>query len=276
MGFLGNSISLARASWQVLKADRELLLLPVISLGATGATVGLFLYPILATGFDQDGILLLVGMYFVLAYITIFFNAALISAAHERLQGGDPTVGSALRGAASRAGRILPWALISALVSAILRTIEERAGWLGKIVVGLLGMAWSVVTFLVLPIIVIEGKGATEAIKGSINLFRRTWGENLSAQVGLSLIGFLASLPAVLIIVVGIMSGVGPATVAVSILGGLWILLVIVVMAALSGIFQTALYHFAVSGQSPSGFFDEGAMADAFGPKRRWFGKQKP
>ncbi len=273
MGRFGNSLALAKASWQVLRADRELLLLPVISMAATAVTVALFVYPMLATGFDEDSILLLVSMYFVLAYITIFFNAALISAAHERLQGGDPTVRSALRGAASRAGKILPWALISALVSIILRTIAERTGWVGRIVVGLLGMAWSVVTFLVLPIIVIEGKGATGAIKDSIRRFRRTWGENLTAQVGLGLVGFLASLPAMVLIALGFVSGNWSAVVAVSVLGGLWIVAVVVVMSALSGIFQTALYHFATDGQSPAGYFDDRVMGEAFAPRRGRFNR---
>ena len=267
MGRLGNSIALAKASWQVLKADKELLLLPVISMAATAVTLALFFIPMAIGGFDGANFLLLVVMYFILAYITIFFNAALVSAAHERLTGGDPTVGSALRGAASRAGRILPWALISAVVSAILKTIEERAGMLGSIVIRMVGMAWTVVTFLVLPIIVIEGKGAGEAIKGSVSLFRRTWGENLGAQVGLGIVGFIASLPGVALIVLGVMSGGGAATGVAIGLGALWMLVVIVVMSALSGIFQTALYHFAVDSQAPQEYFDNRTMHEAFRPK---------
>ena len=107
-------MALAKASWEVLKADKELMLLPVISTAAAVITVATFFVPLLAVDADGASFLVLVALYFVLAYITIFFNSALISAAHERLEGGDPTVGSALRGAASRAGRILPWALISA------------------------------------------------------------------------------------------------------------------------------------------------------------------
>ena len=91
-----------------------------------------------------------------------------------------------------RAGKILPWAIISATVSMILRAIEERAGFVGQIVAAIAGMAWAVVTFLVLPIIVIEGVGVRDAIKKSGNLFKRTWGENLAAQIGFSLIGFVA------------------------------------------------------------------------------------
>ena len=133
----------------------------------------------------------------VLADSTIVFNAALGSAAHERLCGGDPTIGSAIRGAASRAGKILPWAIVSATVSIILRAIENRVGFVGRIVAAFAGMAWTVVTFLVLPIIVIEDMSVKDAIKKSGNLFKHNWGENLAAQFGFGLIGFIAILPAI-------------------------------------------------------------------------------
>ncbi len=272
MGRLQNSIALAKASWQILRADKELLLLPVMSGIATILVAASFILPMLSrTGITEEfvtggNILYLALMYFVLAYITIFFNAALVSAAHERLEGGDPTLRSALAGAASRAGRIIGWALISAVVSIIIRAIEERAGFLGRIVIGLVGMAWSVVTFLVLPIIVIEGAGAGAAVKRSATLFRSTWGENLSAQVGLGIVGFLAMLPAVALMVLGALAG---ALSGVFIgVGVLWIVVVAVVIVALSGIFQTALYHFAVDGQAPSGYFDNQVMADAFRTRR--------
>ena len=269
MGRIRNSYALFKASWQVLKADRELVMLPIISMGATAVTLALFFIPMAAADFTGTSFLFLVLMYFVLAYITVFFNAALISAAHERLAGGDPTVGSALRGAASRAGRILPWALISAVVSAVLKTIKERAGTIGGFVVRMVGMAWSVVTFLVLPIIVIEGIGAVAAIKSSVTLFRRTWGENLAAQGGLGIVGFLAGLPGGALILLGSVYARGFAMGALIGLGALWMLAVIVVMSALSGIFQTALYHFAVDGHAPPGYFDSQTLSQAFGPRRR-------
>ena len=272
MGRIGNSIALAKASWEVLKADKELMLLPVISMVATVIAVATFFIPLLATDAGGASLLVLAALYFVLAYITIFFNAALISAAHERLEGGDPTVRSALAGAASRAGRILPWAIISAVVSVILKAIEERAGFLGSIVVSLVGMAWGVVTFLVLPIIVIEGMGAVAAVKRSVNLFRRTWGENLGAQVGLGLVGFLAAIPGVALILAGVGVG-GAGFLPLLALGVVWMVLVAVVMSALSGIFQTALYHFAAGGSAQSGYFDSRILNDAFRARRRRFGR---
>ena len=279
MSRIRNSLALARSSWAVLKADKELVLLPVISGIASLIVASSFILPIIladsayiggatigSIGGAPIGLLLL--MYFVLAYITIFFNAALISAANERLEGGDPTIGSAIRGAARRAGKILPWALLSAVVSVILRAIEERVGFVGKIVIALVGMAWTVVTFLVLPIIVVEGVGTGKALKKSGSLLRNTWGENLAGHAGLGIVGFLLILPSIVLVAAGIASvGTGAGGVAIG-LGVLWGIIVMVVMAALTGIYQTALYHFAVSGHVPSGYFDNTVMQSAFQTRR--------
>ena len=271
MSRIRNSLALARSSWAVLKADKELVLLPVISGIASLIVASSFILPIILPGSADIGgatIGLLLLMYFVLAYITIFFNAALISAANERLEGGDPTIGSAIRGAARRAGKILPWALLSAVVSVILRAIEERVGFVGKIVIAVVGMAWTVVTFLVLPIIVVEGIGTGKALKKSGSLVRNTWGENLAGHIGLGIVGFLLILPSIALVGAGIASvGTGVGGVAIG-LGVLWGIIVMVVMAALTGIYQTALYHFAVSGHVPSGYFDNTVMQSAFQTRR--------
>ena len=279
MSRISNSMSLARSSWEVIKADKELLLLPLISGGASLVIAASFVIPLFIAGgggaqLTGGRILGLIVMYFVLAYITIFFNAALISAAHERLGGGDPTIGSALRGAGRRAGKILPWAFVSAVVSMILRAIEERAGFIGQIVTALAGVAWAVVTFLVLPIIVIEGLGTGEAIKKSGSLLRSTWGENLAAQVGFGLLGFLLILPTAALVAIGAAGG-GAAGGAVIGLGVLWGIAAAVVLAALSAVYQTALYHFAVDGRAPSGYFDNSVMESAFQTRRTWRGRRR-
>ncbi|HEY5650838.1 MAG TPA: DUF6159 family protein [Acidimicrobiia bacterium] len=270
MARIRNSFELAKSSWRVIQADKELLVLPVISGVASLIVAASFLIPLVlagGVGGDTGSYIVLFLMYVALAYVTIFFNAALISATHERLGGGDPTLKSALAGALSRAGKILPWAIVSATVSIILRIIEERAGALGRVVAGLAGVAWAVVTFLVLPVVVIEGIGVTEAIKKSGEMFRRTWGENLAAQVGFALLGFVAVLPGILLIIAT--ATVGGGVLAVGIVAGvLWMIGVAVVLSAMSVVFQTALYHFAVDGAIPSTYFSNETMATAFAPKR--------
>jgi hypothetical protein len=272
MGRISNTIRMARSSWAVLKADKELLVLPAMSALATVIVAATFLLPLVGSGEDFEGgtgtYILVFVMYVVLAFVTIFFNAALVHAAHERLNGGDPTIGSALRGAMARAGRILPWAVVSATVSIILRAVEERAGLLGRIAVGIAGMAWSLVTFLVLPILVIENVGVGDAVRRSASLFRRTWGENVAAQIGFGLLGFVASLPAILLVVVVGQAGasVGIAALVVAVL---WVIAVALVLSTLNGIFQTALYHYAVDGHVSGAYFSDVEFSQAFRPKNR-------
>lgn len=274
MGRISRTLQLAGSSWRVLKADKELVLLPVMSLLATLAVAISFLWPIISSCTDNIGAeatcelagtdYVVVGIaYVALAFVTIFFNAALVHAANERMEGGDPTVGSALAGAVGRLHRIFPWALVSATVSIILRSLEERAGVLGRIVIGLAGIAWSLVTFLVIPVLVIEDVGVVDAVKRSGSMFKRTWGENVAAQIGFGLLGFLAALPGVLVIVLGFAAGGSAAVVAIAV-GVAWMLLSSLVVATLSGIFQTALYRYAAG--VPTGAFD-GDLAHAFAPK---------
>jgi hypothetical protein len=278
VGRFGKSLALAKSSWAILRSDRELILLPFFSFLATLAVGATFVLPILATshatganGSSQSSfgpvqyILGFVG-YVVLAYITIFFNAALVSAADERMRGGNPTLGSALRGATSRAGQILPWAIVSATVSLILRSLQERGGIFARIAAGFAGIAWSLVTFLVLPVLVIEGLTVGKAIKRSSELFKRTWGEQVIANAGIGLVGLaavIAGLPLLLLAA----TGIGVLTVIGIVAFAAWVALVLCVTTALTGVFQTALYHYAAN-DMPPGAFATAELESAFVPRR--------
>jgi hypothetical protein len=262
-------MQLARASWEVLKADKELIALPVLSLAATAVAAGSFLVPMMLVGradTDQNPAWVILPLafaaYLVLAYITIFFNAALVHAANQRLEGGDPTIGSALRGAGQRAGRLLPWALLSATVSALLRAAEERGGAIGKVVSGIAGIAWSLVTFLVIPVLVMEDVRVGDALRRSATLFRATWGENVAARVGFGLLGFLLMLPGMAAVAGAFALADTPNPFLIG-LGVLWILVVAMVLSALSGIFQTALYRHA-AGLPSTGAFATDDLRAAF------------
>lgn len=273
MGRIGRTIELAKASWRVLKADKELLLLPVLSFVATIVVAVSFLAPLLVN-LDETtvedpgavGYVLLFAAYLVLAFITIFFNAALVSAANERLEGGDPTVGSAIRGALLRLGGIFQWSLVSATVSLVLRAVQERGGTLGRIVGSIAGIAWSLVTFLVIPVLVIERVSVGDAIRRSSSLFKRTWGENVAAQVGFGLLGFVAILPAVLVVALGVAAGGAVAVLAIAI-AVVWALGVAMTLSALNGIFQTALYRYAAG--LDTGAFGTGTLQQAFAARHR-------
>ena len=103
----------------------------------------------------------------------------------KRLDGGNPTIGDGFAIANSRLANILGYAFIAATVGLILRAIQERVGFLGKIVVGLIGAGWSVATYLVVPVLVAREIGPIDAVKESASLLRRTWGENVIGQAGM-------------------------------------------------------------------------------------------
>lgn len=280
MSRFSNSVSLVRSSWSVLSHDKELLALPVISGVVTVIAMAPFAASAFLVGVSSSGtagmdpesvgpitwVFVFLG-YLVAAYITIFFQSALILAANERLSGGSPTLRTALAAALTRAGHILPWAILSATVSMVLKAVQERSGLLGRVIVGLVGMAWTLVTFLVLPILVIEGTGTKNALARSASAFKKTWGENVVGNAGIGLVSTLAVIAGLLVAAVigaaGVATGLTAVILVAVIAFVLWVLVVSVFSAALSGVFQTALYRFAVLGEEPHGFTND-QIAGAF------------
>ncbi|MDY0021408.1 DUF6159 family protein [Arenimonas caeni] len=273
---LSRSWHLVKASAGVLRSDKELLVFPVISAVASLVVAATFLLPMFGAGLLEGddvgpvtGVLLFL-FYLCQYFVIFFFNTALVGAAMIRLEGGDPTVADGLRIARSKFMAILGYAAIAATVGLILRSLQERAGFLGRIVVGLLGMAWTFATFLVVPILVSRDVGPIDALKESVTLLKRTWGENLAGNVGINLaFGLLTT--AVVILGIALVVGaamVGGATLAlvVAAFAVVAVAFVAVVQAALSGIYSAAVYRYAVDGQAPEGF-SGGELQDAFRQK---------
>jgi Family of unknown function (DUF6159) len=279
MGRFERSMNLAKASWVVLKGERELAWFPVLSMVTSLAVAGVFALGIWATIGKETGVdgqvshspnvatfLLIFCLYIALAFVQTYFLAGLCAGANERLQGRPTSVGTALAVANTRLHRILPWAVLSATVTIVMQAIENRAGILGRIVVSLLNFAWTVLTFLVVPVIVFEDLGAIDALKRSGTLLKQTWGENVIAQIGLGVLGFVVAIPAMLLFVLG--TAAGGVFIVVGIALGVIVLVVgSVILNALSGIYRTALYRYAVDGRVPDAF--AGAdLENAFGPRR--------
>jgi len=150
----------------------------------------------------------------------------------------------------------------------ILRLISERAGFVGQIIIGFLGLAWSILTFLVVPVLVVENVGPVTAIKRSSALLRKTWGEQLIGAGGIGLVFGL-------IVFVAILAGMGLTALLAAVSGYLAIVAVVVTVlavgaialigSALGGIYTASLYRYATSGEA--GAFGAEAMAAAFGQK---------
>lgn len=210
----------------------------------------------------------------------IFANSALVGAALIRLRGGDPTLGDGFGIATSHLASILGYAAIAATVGMILNFLSRGGGSEGKgnplaligvLASSLVGMAWSLATFLAVPVLVTEDLGPVEAIKRSSMLLKKTWGEQVVG--GLS-IGLVFGLLAIFAIILGafafvFVSGTSPsATIAIVVLLVLVLLGIGLISSTLSGIFSAAVYDYAVGGNAGE-FFREDLIKSAFRSRGR-------
>jgi hypothetical protein len=277
MGRIRRTFELAKSSWRVLQQDRELLVLPVLSFVVSA----MVLVPLLVVAFvytdgtttnaageesaDPAMIVIFVVAALAISVVGVFFNGALVAGAHQRFTGGDPTIGSALDKAARHLPGLIGWALLTATVGLILQALRERAGFLARFVINLVGAAWDVATFLVVPAVIIDDNGAIDGLKRSASLLRQTWGENIAARVGFGLLGLVLVIPGFAIGGLAVAVG-GPVLIAGILVAVVWIALVVVVMTALNAIFQTALYMYATTGSMPTGF-ETTDLRQTFGPR---------
>jgi Family of unknown function (DUF6159) len=263
------SWELMKASWDVLRKDKALLLFPLLSGVCCLIVLASFALPIAATGSwrnmpgrDTDvahkviyyGVIFL--FYFTNYFVITFFNVGIVACAVQTLRGEEAGVAYGFGQAMARIHLIVGWSLLSATVGLLLRLIAERSEKVGQIVADILGGAWSVMSFLVVPVLVVENKGPFAALKESTVLLKKTWGERLAASFGFGAIFILMALPGVALI---IFAGyafvslnnhpVGIAAAAVAVL--YWITLALI-SSALQSIFQAAIYLHTQSALVPA------------------------
>ena len=268
---IGHTIDLMKMSWRVLMLDRELIFFPVMSVAAMVLlAVAIFAGGLLggAFGLAEEGgegsggdLALGLLLAFGSSFIVIFFNAALVAAALERLRGGDPNVASGLKAASGHIPQILGWALITTVVTLILQALRDRGGIAGQVASMLGGIAWSLATFFVIPLLVAEGIGPIEAIRRSSSLLRDTWGRQIAASFGFGIVTIgaiiVAAIPGLLLALVHPLLGLA---VGIPLVGLAW-----ATVTSLEGIFKAALYDFAI-GKDPHGF-DRATLQNAYGPQ---------
>lgn len=257
------SWELAKASASVLHSDRELLVFPVISAACVLVVLATFLIPALALdvfkgGYSVGAALFAFAFYFCQYFVIVFCNCALVSAATIRLEGGDPTLADGLRAARARIGAIAGYAAIAATVGMLLNALKDRDNnFIVRLIGGTLGAAWTMATFLVVPVLVSENVGPLDAVKRSVAMFKRTWGESTAGMVGIGLAGGAAML-ALGAAGFGLAWLLGQASMALAVLIGaitvLALLALAVYQSALGGVYSAALYRYASAGEVPAGF----------------------
>ncbi len=279
---ISNGFALAGSTWRVLIKDKHLLAFPIVSGFFFLLVVASFAVP-LATLVDWNQVqqqmqknnnkppvwtyAVAFAFYFCTYFVIIFCNSALISCALLRFNGESPTLADGFRTAMARLPQIFAWALVSATVGVLLRVVENVHEKVGEFVASLLGTAWSVMTFFVVPVLVVEKTGPVAAVGRSLSLLKKTWGEALVGHMGLNFVMFLLAIPILLLMIAGgvmIAYGMAVPGVALLVVAGIAFLMHMAVGAALHTIFLAALYQYAAQDRVPEGF-DRNVMASAFG-----------
>jgi hypothetical protein len=273
---LGRSIALIKTSWSVLNKDKEILLFPILSAIVSIIVVVSFIIPvfIIKSSFSDitDNEVVMYGglfiFYLITYFIVIFFNTGLVTCASIRMNGGDPTFSDGISSAIRHLPKIVLWSLISATIGVILSVIRDQQNIVGQILSSILGVAWTLLTFFVVPVMILEEKGVIDSIKESAALFRRTWGETVVGQGGITLVFGLLALVGLIPVVMVIFLASGTLMIAVIGLYLLFVVILAVIGSALQGIFNTALYHYAKTGSIPAAF-NEDLIKNAFVPGKK-------
>ena len=286
MGRLSRSWDLVTASFSILWSDKQLLMFPVLS-GVSCVIVTLLLLAGGAAIFQPQlgnlsglvprddpqafvsspevmGALFL--LYMANYFVIIFFNVALVGVADSRLTGGSWTFDQGLQLAWKRKWVILQWAFIAATVGMVLRALSERAGFIGRIVVGFIGVAWNLACYFVVPVLAFEDLSPGAALYRSAEIFKETWGEKVAGGFSLGIIFTLLMLPGVAIWIGAAQFWGQTGVIIGGVFMGVYFLLLAVTSSAVQGIFNAALYRYAVDQTTPPGF-SQGLFRDAWTPR---------
>jgi hypothetical protein len=254
---------LTKKSWALLREHPSLIRFPLYGAAATTLLAIVFLGPGLYL-WDEDQLagaipLIALGVY-VLSFVGFYFSVGLAACADMIFRGQEASVGDGLAVARTRLAQISGWAAVSTAISLVMGVLENQGGALGTVAARLVGMAWSLVTFIAVPVIAIEGTGPLETIKRSASLFRERWGQQITGNLAIGGAVFLLGvLPAIGLIVAGVALWSSAAFLGalLVIVGALVLAIALLISRALSGIFGVALYRYALDGEVVGGFTQE-------------------
>lgn len=293
MGRVQRGWEITKSAWHVLKLDKELVVLPILSsIFSILAVVGVVALALLgahylagisfadtaSTAAEEQfwSYAALFVIYLLTAFIVNFFGAAITFGAMERFRGNDPTVRKSIAAAKHHVASIAGFSLLTATIGFILQALEERVPLAGKIALWLVHASWSVASMFAIPVIVMSDKstGPIEATRKSVDVIKKTWGEAAVSQIGIGFIQMISifgwiSLYLAVITIIGVArpTAVAPALIGLTAFMVVGLFVTSIVFSALSSIAKAAVYHYATTGESPE-MFNKQLMRDAMTTKK--------
>ena len=275
MGRFSQSWDLVQESFAILWADKQLMFFPVLSgisclivtllLGVSGLAI--FLPALRAAGITAQNFqhstrspefaAAMFVFYLANYFVIVFFNVALVGVANSRLTGGNWTFDQGLQLAWKRKWVILQWAFVAATAGMVLRALSERAGFVGRIVISMIGVAWNIACYFVVPVLAFEDLSPGAALYRSAELFTETWGERVVGGFSLGVIFLLAMIPGFALWFAAIRLGGQSGLIFGGVMMGAYMLLLSVMSSAVQGVFNAELYRYACDKEVPAGFSRE-------------------
>ncbi len=277
---LKRSWKLFRISFTVLCENKKLFLFPLIALlGCIG--IGLFFFLGTAEIYighyersidwrHSDDKAVLVPLYLILMFLVTFINVAFCSEIIHALNGNGVSIKRGLGLAWSKVLQILVWSLFAGLVGYIIKSLEDNFGIIGRIVMRLIGMAWSIASVFAIPVIIREDRDVNplKHLKTSVSVLKKTWGESIAGYIGFAGIGIAFILFSLMIfglilclVVLCVTHGFHIVPLTLILLGTVpWIIVAItfsIVCSMAEKVYLCSLYIYATEGVIPEHFSRE-------------------
>lgn len=205
------------------------------------------------------------AIYFVSIILATFFNVAFYNEILHALNGNPVSIRGGLRVALGKLKPILMWSMLAGIVGSTIKALEENLGFVGRWIMKLIGIAWSVAAVFAIPVIIREDKSVNPLgfLKRSAILLKQTWGESLIGYLGIGFGAVVVMAGSLLLFAFPL--GIGLA------LKSLWLVIGAVVLEFLclavitylqgvaSQVYRCALFIYASEGVVP-GPYDQDMM----------------
>ena len=168
MGFfdrISNSWNIFKISFDFLKRDKSLMIVPVI--GALVIIAVLILFFFFALPFVQygGGWLFVILFLLIVNIIAVFFAAIQSWMVYEVAVGKDATLSSGAKRAFNNLFDIVLFVIASLVVGSVLRAVREKGGVFGEIASGVVGVFVGIAQKLIVPAMIIGERNFWESVK---------------------------------------------------------------------------------------------------------------
>jgi hypothetical protein len=273
---------LLQASFSVLRDDPQLLIFPGVSM-ALSLLVGALSFALsnpsgsttsstVAAGSHQAfrATLFLASLIaaFPVTFVSLYCGVALAAVLAGRLEGKQLTAGDGWTAARQRLGIIAAWALVVCTVGALLRLLEQRLPLVGRLLVAVVDLSWTLATMFAVPVLAYENLGPMDTFKRSSQIFKQRWGTQIGGVIGIGVASLFIYLPFILLIVIGAATA-GSGGVLLVVLGGAGLFGAIALQSALDQIFRVFVYRSAIGLDTSGGPFAQSDLQAPFSARKR-------